>query len=387
MATDTTPVGDSDQPSFSTRSLKQSFPDTLRDDQKEWLAAAVRNPYASESTVTDELDIGTTSLVNAILALSVGGYKSSDEIHEYDSRLNRGPSWFTDLTLKQRACIDFAARHPGVFDAFTYNEILGLLIEETGVVTHVTYIRNYTTEHPDMVSKRRDWYERRDPDEIVPGSEMSGDAAGNISVDPDEIDGVDNDDVTPLMRQLAGAGVEHFPDTNLDEYPDHYTTKYGSQSKVGQHDSSGSNGTNARSYTIETDADGDTESDDSAAAGSDGERVTRSAGNSSYQGPASGLDLTGGAAEPSLLHVTEGSDSIGDELSEAYAAAREDEGTFGEDAFKRDLNIDDKEDLEIEIRRLRMLVSMQGSMLEALSDTLENLTVSVSFDAPDADDR
>lgn len=390
MATDTTPASDSGQPSFSTRSLEQTFPDELRDDQKEWIATAVRNPYASVQTVTDELGIGATSLVNAILALSVGGYKPSDEIHEYDSRLDRGPSWFTDLTIKQRACVDFAARHPGAFDEFTYSELLGVVIEETGVVTHVTYIRNYTTEHPDMVARRREWYERTDPDEIVPGSEMSDSVGSGLSVDPDEIDGVDPADVTPLMRQLAGAGVEHFPDSNLDGYPTHYATKYGDRSNIGRHDSSGGSSASTGGDTETADGDtvqasvGDTASaGDSAAAGDDDERVTRSAGNSSYQGPASGLDMTGGAREPSLLHVTEGSDAIGDELSEAFAEAREEEGTFGEDAFKRDLDINDKEDLEIEIRRLRMLVSMQGSMLEALSDTLENLTVSVSFDAPD----
>ena len=330
----------------------------LTDKQAKVLRVALRNPYTGVSTAAKEADVSTQVLTNAFWALEYGD-ELSGENFDHDPRLNKGPDWFTDKTLKQRASIDFLARHPDAYESHTWKEVAEKVLEETGVACHWVTIGSYADKFKHLIHKRREWYERRGKEhEIQP---FDGDKSKS--------------DPRSLRQKLLDAGIpsDKLPSENLDGLPTSGEAKEEGRSK------GGSQGGSQKPRPTEPSGEDDTGDD------GDGEEVTVDRGNTSYKGPSTGLNL--GSGRPSKLLVDR--DGDGPDVTAEIEALYDEYGPYGQGVMDRDLEIDSKEDLATEIKLLRMLVATQGKYIDQLRRALDNLHISVDagFTIPDDAER
>lgn len=391
--TETTDTGD-DDPKWTRPAIlrREGREYNLTEAQRDALVATVRNPDASPNEIADHADVDAMSINNLLKSMRRGIVGNSGKSHDtdYDSRLNEGTADFTDETVKRRAVIDYVARHRGVFDLdeWSHGDVADVIQDELGVAMHETYAYNVYDEYKHLVHKRRDWYERhgRD-DEIVPADELSHPG---------------NDGHMTTREKLEAAGVTDLPDGNLDGLlPAAEAKERGRQRGVERSaevlssagDSGDASGACADASDDATRASDDAVASTQPASGSgndagmvDEPKTTeRESGNARYEGPATGIDLTGG--RPSSVLVGPEDDGSGD-VSDELARVREECGPFGQTAADRDLDISDREALEHEIKVLRILVAQQGEYIDQLRRALDNMFVNVEagFTIPTDDD-
>lgn len=332
----------------------------LTDLQKDLLVTAIRNPNAAPTAISEHVDDGNLgSLNNVLTRFELGGF---DETPDHHPRLARGDPVFKDLTVKQRAVVDFHARHPNARDDVTLKEAARLIGEELDVTLSPNTVALYRSDYPDQIARRRKWYDGIEPEAI----ERLGEQAE--APNPGQR--------VPVRQRLLDAGFEDLPDRNLDDLPTAEEVEQRRHERI----SDTKRGRSRRSSAPDGDAD--------AGIGG-GDTVEHDVGGRRYRGPAEGVNLAGDSPGVSVFELA--SADAGDELSEGFREALDEAGPFGEDAYKRDVSIDDRDDLEAEIRQLRMVVSAQGSLLRTLKQTLESIDVSVAVsvtppDDPDTDD-
>lgn len=375
--TPATTMSETDTPRrFARGAILRRTPDSneLTDRQIDLLVTAIRNPDAPTGEILDHVGDSYNASLYAVLGrFEAGGY----DVADYDPVLERGSAAFLDLTVKQRAVVDFSARHPKAKEDATNKEIARLIDDDLGVPVAKFTVVNYRSQFPDAIAQRRQWYESHDPDAIG----RLGDAADALGEDEGAAGERADAGMVPIRRRLVAAGFDDLPDRNLDGLPTAAECDARLRQRRTEAGFNRSNGESPDSASGSSSAEAESSSD---AGDADAETVDRQRAGRRYQGPAEGLNLAGDAA-PDVFELK--SASVGDELGAAYAEAVDAAGPFGEDAFRRDVTIDDRGDLEDEIRRLRMIVSGQGAMLRGLKDMIESLDVQVgvSIDAPDFD--
>lgn len=369
----------------------------LTETQRDALVACVRNPNAGMSRIADHAGIEAPSIDNLLKSMRRGIVGDTHHEGDYDRRLNKGTGAFRDNTVKRRAAADFLARHPGIFDAdgWSYNRIADRIQDELGVSLHGTYAYNIKKNHGYLVHDRREWYERHDrEDEIVDVDEL----------DPSE----DGDDEHMTVREkLEGAGITDLPDENIDGLPTVKEAKESGRRKGGAMSSAGggsdtatgdagaagggpgasATATGTASTQAASGADNTGTVDASkTASDSGGETTERETGNARYKGPATGLDLT--SDRPSSVLVGPEDDDSPDVTSE-LERIRAECGPYGEKAADRDLDIQHRDDLEHEIKVLRILVAQQGEYIDQLRRALDNMFVNVEagFTLPTEEDE
>lgn len=348
----------------------------LTDEQQEALAVAVRNPDAGIGSITDEAGSQLRVLANVLWKLKVGGY--DDAAVDHDPVLNDGSKQFLDRTLKQRASIHWNAKHPNGFDVMTYEQAGEHCAAELGVSMHWSTLYNQKKKWPALVDERRKW--------------LGDDGIERLSEDDAPGESLGKGGEEPLRPKLKRAGITDLPPHNLDGLP----TLSERRSEAARASNRKTDRTGENPDSAETGADEGSGGGSSTPepGGKSAETTTaepadtteRQVGNVSYKGPSSGLDLAGDHA-PKLL--VDRADSAADvDVAEELARIRAEDGDFGENAYEREVSIGDRDELEAEVRRLRMLVASQGQMLTALRDTLEGLSVSVELTAetPEGDD-
>lgn len=386
MATKHTDTTD-DETHWHPATIRRRLPNAteLTDGQLRALVAAIRNPEAGLRTVAQSADVEHGTLTNVLWRYKVGGFDAQGDHHP---ELNRGSSAFQDRTLKQRAAIHWHAKHPEGMDTLTYQQTAEHCKQETGVNIHWSSMHGAKKKYPELIQRRRRWVKNHTDDGVVRLTEADAPSKPARGRGSDE----------PIRVVLEEAGIDDLPDHNLDDLPTsreaqeagrekglkraHEITRAGGSAETTSETSEAAAGESGAEPEREADAGGGADAD-----GGDGAEMTeRAVGNAGYKGPSSGIDLTSGHA-PSLL-VERASDEMEDEVADELARIRDEEGDFGENAYERPVEIDDRDDLESELRRLRMIVASQGKMLKALRETLDNLsvTVEVGTDTPEAGD-
>lgn len=341
------------------------------DGQRAAFAVAIRNPDASrvaidrEAGVTDREGSGVSTIGNLLwsieygLAGSIGGGEKTGYTLDFPIPDTQG---FGDRTAKQKAVIDFYARHPNAREKLSHKAAAAGIFELYGVPVHYNTIAAYKRKWPDVLAKRRERYESEGLIE-----EVTAEQADEWSPKPDDI-------MRPVRGDLAKLGYD-LPDENLDGLPTiedarREGVKRGAEIRKEKADST--------QKSVERVAEYDAKA----------KRVTRTVGSRSYEGPEGGLDLTGGGSAKVLAPKLR-SERVGEELAEEFDRVREENGPYGEEAFMRRVEIEDKDDLVEEIRHLRMIVSTQGALIHDLRDALEHmrLDVGVRFDRPEVSDE
>lgn len=383
----------------------------LTDKQKDALVAAVRNPDAGMPAIAEHAGVEAAGIDNLLKSMRRGIVGEKHHEGDYDQRLNQGTSDFRDETVKRRAVVDFLARHPGIFDAdgWSYERIAEQIQDDLGVAVHGTYAYNIHSSEKPKIHRRREWYERRGrEDEIVDVGDID---PGNDSWD----------DQLTVRDKLEEAGVTDIPDENLDGLATSRHAQAEGRKKGGRLSASGGGSDTATGdvdgrspsgrQTRSGDADGGdggsgasatatgttstqpASGDDSAAATESapttddpgGETTELERGNARYTGPAEGINLAGD--RPSSVLVGPEDDDSPDVTSE-LERIRAECGPFGEKAAERELNIDDRDALEHEIKVLRILVAQQGEYIDQLRRALDNMFVNVEagFTLPTEED-
>lgn len=368
-------MSDPDDPQWTQAAIlrRLGVDGDMTDNQRAVLTKAIRNPDAPMGTIAAVADVTPTVLTNCLQRVRRGGYEADDD---YNPRVDDdlGDDAYAERTLKQRAAIDWLARHPNARDVLTSEQASDASSDETGVPLHWATLNGAERKYGHLIQRRR---------ELLPAGEIQP-----LSESDREDRRRDPNPDKSARPRLAEAGVEELPDQNLDGLPTaDEVLEAGARRGREKMEELVENGERKppSAHLPSTDGESDAAQAESGAesdaGGGEGPqapeepRTRTREGNRSYEGPETGLNLAGDAA-PSVL-VDRGGDDLSESTADALERLHDEVGQFGERAHEMEIELDGKDDLRHHLRVLHVLVSEQGKRLQAYEQVLDNLNINV----------
>lgn len=259
--TETIEVEETDEQQWSRAAILRKLPDRMTDLQKNVLVAAVRNPDAEFAQIgelancqRDRRSQDARHTLRSYARGSLAAYGPTD-VHEIRGEQTTAKS-FEELTPKQKAVIDYCARHGVLSIAGNYDvsaeAIVDAIRANGGPKMHATWPYHVVNQYPNILKERYDYYESRG--ELEAG-EIDGSADPLLSMNAREL--------------LEEGGYPALPDENLDELPDvkhgNVGNKHAAKKKPADEtdDNTVSDATTETETETETTTETETEPDDS----------------------------------------------------------------------------------------------------------------------------
>lgn len=196
--------GSTDTDQWEPKAIRQALPGGLGDKQRRALVCAIRNPDASTAQIAKKVGAKSSYTVsNALRGLLLGtagtGGSTPEDVYELRGD-SREAETYSELTEKQTAIIDFAAKHPEVMDDATYGQLAQAIQEQQGVAVGETYVGTTLRKYDDILRRRR---------AIEAASEAESE---------DALEGITSE--MTVREMLEAAAVYALPGSNLDSMPE-----------------------------------------------------------------------------------------------------------------------------------------------------------------------
>ncbi|AGM11842.1 hypothetical protein M201_gp76 [Haloarcula californiae tailed virus 2] len=210
---------------YSVEVLRDLLPGRLGSEGTRAAICAIRNPDANAAQIAAKTGLASTYTVgNALRSLLLGeapDYQASaNQVHERRGGTRDAQS-YEELTEKQQAVVDFAARHPEYVEERTYGEVAETIHEQDGTSVGETYVGTVLRKYREILHQRRAQVAAED------GSE-------------DEVEQATQD---MTVREVLEAAGYDLPDKNLDSMPERGPEKPEGQATLGEtHEAEASEG-------------------------------------------------------------------------------------------------------------------------------------------------
>jgi hypothetical protein len=158
---------------YSHGRIEAEIPDTATERQTEVLVAAIRNPDLKISELAEASDLDPNHVVEVLRSLATGVLQEQARAAHEASNLRDGHKEaenFSELTRKQKAVVDYLARHPRIdwrtVSGADLNE--GIREYEEGEAADApamsdSYVKRVAAQYAGLIERRRAWYREHNP--------------------------------------------------------------------------------------------------------------------------------------------------------------------------------------------------------------------------------
>jgi len=207
---------DTENDPYGVEVLRELLPSRLGGEGTRAAICAIRNPDANAAQIAAKTGLASTYTVgNALRSLLLGeapDYQATaNQVHERRGGIRDAES-YSELTEKQQAVVDFAAKHPEFVDERTYAEVAEAIHEQEGSSVSETHVGGVLRKYREVMHQRRAQVAAED------GSEGEVEQA--------------TQDMT--VREVLEAAGYDLPGENLDSMPDRGPEKPEGQATLGE---------------------------------------------------------------------------------------------------------------------------------------------------------